>query len=130
MSEPRRPHQHFNWQDANWQEVPGVGGAFAAFDLDGSEGGTSAAVLVRYAAHSVFPAHRHPTDYCSVVLDGEMRIGQRRIGVGDVRVVRRGVRYGPLEIGPGGCVVIDFFADRAGARSEFDDPSVVLSVEF
>jgi quercetin dioxygenase-like cupin family protein len=78
--------------------------------VDDGEGSAMQVVVIRYDPDSEVPVHYHETDYCSIVVKGEIEITRRHHGVGSVRLVKAGTAYGPLRIGPEGCTVIDIFA--------------------
>jgi len=70
--------------------------------------------LVRFAPGTEIPPHYHSTDYCSVIVAGEMEITRKRHGPGSLRIVKKGTAYGPLVAGPEGATAIEIFADRTG----------------
>lgn len=75
--------------------------------------------------HSVFPPgyvvgpHTHATDYVEVILAGSQKVTRRWHHPGDIRIVRAGTVYGPLEAGPEGATVLIVFAD---SRTEIEPP--------
>ncbi len=75
--------------------------------------------FVRYTPGARIPPHWHASDYCSIVVDGEIEITRRRHGPGSIRLVKAGTAYGPLVVGPSGCRVIDVFADHTGIAATF-----------
>jgi hypothetical protein len=66
-----------------------------------------------------FAAHHHETDYCTIVLEGSMRVGRTWYRAGDFRVQDAGSTYGPVRIGPDGCKVVSFYADRSALPDQF-----------
>jgi hypothetical protein len=53
--------------------------------------------------------HSHASDYCEVILEGSLRVGKKWLGPGDVRIVKAGTGYGPLEAGPEGVTALVIF---------------------
>lgn len=76
-------------------------------------------IVVEYPANRVVPPHHHETDYLSVIVQGEMKVTGRAHDVGSMRFTGAGTVYGPLEIGPAGCTVIDIFINRSGCIPVF-----------
>jgi quercetin dioxygenase-like cupin family protein len=98
------------WKDAtDWVEVPEQKLRYKSLPF-GSEGQESHAILVQYDPGSEIPVHYHPSDYCSIVVEGSIEITRKLHEVGSVRVVKGGTAYGPLRVGEDGCTVIDVFA--------------------
>ncbi len=110
---PRRtPKGQFftTWKDTDdWVEVPELRLRYKSLPF-GIEGDETRAVLVRYDPGSEVPVHHHPTDYCSLVVEGSVEVTRKLHEVGSVRIVKAGTAYGPLKIGESGCTVIDIFA--------------------
>jgi len=73
------------------------------------EGGTGV-LVVRYDPNCVVGVHYHNCDYCSVIVEGSIKIGHETHEVGSMRFVKAGTVYGPLIAGPEGCTAIDVFA--------------------
>jgi anti-sigma factor ChrR (cupin superfamily) len=92
-----------------WVEVPTLKLRYRSLAF-GTEGQETRAVLVRYEPGSEVPVHYHPSDYCSVVVEGSVEITRRIHEAGSVRLVKAGTAYGPLRVGEQGCTVIDIFA--------------------
>lgn len=98
------------WTDrTDWIEVPELKLRYKPLPF-GHEGDETMALMVRYDPGSEVPVHHHPSDYCSVVVEGSIEITRKRHEVGSVRIVKAGTAYGPLKIGDDGCTVIDIFA--------------------
>ncbi len=104
----------YSWTDtSDWQENRQLNLRFKSIQF-GAHGQESQAVLIQYAPGSSVPVHHHPSDYCSIVVEGSIEITRRMHGPGSIRVVKAGTAYGPLRVGEEGCTVIDVFA--AGER--------------
>jgi quercetin dioxygenase-like cupin family protein len=98
------------WRETDeWEEVPELKLRYRSVSF-GAEGQETRAVMVRYEPGSEVPVHYHPSDYCSIVVDGSIEITRRTHEVGSVRLVKGGTAYGPLRVGDDGCTVIDIFA--------------------
>jgi hypothetical protein len=65
------------------------------------------------------PAHSHPVDQITVVVEGSLRVGRTWYEAGSVRVQEKGSVYGPSLTGPEGLRVIVFVADRHGLPDDF-----------
>jgi ChrR Cupin-like domain len=61
--------------------------------------------LVRLAPGAVLAAHRHPVDEECVVLEGEMLIGEHRVGPGGFHLGRRGVLHDRIRSGEAGALI-------------------------
>ena len=82
--------------------------------------------------------HSHQTDYAEIILEGAQKVSGVWHKPGDVRIVRKGVAYGPLIAGSEGATVLVIFRHndptgipaRTGAefveidRLPGDDPTV------
>ena len=66
-----------------------------------------------------FATHYHDTDYCTIVLEGSLRVGRTWYHAGHFRVQDAGSVYGPVRSGPEGCKVVSFYADRAELPDKF-----------
>ena len=100
----------YTWKDTeDWVEVPELQLRYKSLPF-GGEGDETRAVLVRYDPGSEVPVHHHPSDYCSLVVEGSVEVTRKLHEVGSVRIVKAGTAYGPLKIGESGCTVIDIFA--------------------
>jgi len=98
------------WKDiTDWTEVAELKLRYKSL-VFGSDGDETRAVLVRYEPGSEVPVHHHPSDYCSLVVEGSVEVTRKVHEVGSVRIVKAGTAYGPLKIGESGCTVIDIFA--------------------
>jgi hypothetical protein len=66
-----------------------------------------------------FATHYHDTDYCTLVLEGSLRVGRTWYRAGHFRVQDARSVYGPSRSGPEGCKVVSFYADRAELPDKF-----------
>jgi hypothetical protein len=66
-----------------------------------------------------FATHHHDTDYCTVVLQGALRVGRTWCRAGNIRVQDAGSTYGPIRSGPEGATVVSFYGDRSALPDQF-----------
>jgi len=66
-----------------------------------------------------FATHYHDTDYCTLVLEGSLRVGRTWFRAGHFRVQDAKSVYGPSLSGPEGCKVVSFYADRSELPDKF-----------
>lgn len=69
------------------------------------ESGGILSYLVRLAPGAVLAAHRHPVDEECVVLEGEMLIGEHRVGAGGFHLGRAGLLHDRICSGEAGALV-------------------------
>jgi hypothetical protein len=69
------------------------------------EAGGILSYLVRLAPGAVLSAHRHPVDEECVVLEGEMLIGEHRVGPGGWHLGRAGISHGRIRSGEAGALI-------------------------
>jgi mannose-6-phosphate isomerase-like protein (cupin superfamily) len=108
---PARGQRHLSLQEPGWTAGPGGQGRFTVLPLGDDEHGPLVAI-VEYAPGVRLGVHHHDSDYCSIVVAGEVEITRRMEQVGSIRLVRAGTAYGPLVVGPEGCTVVEIFEDR------------------
>lgn len=112
MAEARTKGQrHLSLDDPGWIDGGTGQGRFAAMPLGDDEHGPVVAI-VEYAPGTRIGVHHHDSDYCSIVLSGEIEVTRRVEGPGSIRHVRAGTAYGPLVVGDQGCTVLEVFEDR------------------
>jgi hypothetical protein len=75
--------------------------------------------LVRFAPGTEIPPHYHDSDYCSIVVDGQVEVTRKVHGPGSIRIVKAGTAYGPVIAGPEGATAIEIFADRTGVAATY-----------
>jgi hypothetical protein len=81
-------------------------------------------VHTRYDPGLVIEKHSHLADEVIYVLDGEIRIGDRRCAAGTSLVLERGTPFGPVIAGERGAVLFEVFSGEPGHVSE--DPAGFL----
>lgn len=112
--------------DALWNADASIGrSAVLPF---GKEPTAPMVVVIEYLPNAHVDAHHHDTDYLSIVIRGSMIVSNHPESVGSVRSVTAGATYGPLEVGPDGCTVVDVFAERQGGVPRFAGTNSELSV--
>lgn len=107
-----------SWDELTYTDTPSLSVALVEIGSPDQERRPLLA-FVRYPPGARVPAHWHDTDYCSIVIDGEIEITRQRHGPGSIRIVKARTAYGPLVVGPEGCRVIDVFADHTGIAATF-----------
>lgn len=91
---------------------------YTTFPFGEEPQGPSMAVQV-FPANLDFATHYHDTDYCTIVLQGDLRVGRNWYRTGDFRVQDEGSVYGPVRTGPDGCVLVSFYGDRTAIADQF-----------
>ncbi|MET0241628.1 MAG: hypothetical protein ABW184_17175 [Sphingobium sp.] len=96
------------------------------FLLGGEDDGIPLCVPdIRLPANQYWPLHWHDCWIAVVILDGDCRIGDWHMTVGDVLISEDALEYGPLVIGPQGCQMFEIFArlhpDEGGYATEYRD---------
>ncbi len=66
--------------------------------------GPAAAYLLRFAAGTEIPPHRHPLDEECVVLEGQLRIGSLWVSAGGYHLARRGALHEAVQA-PSGALI-------------------------
>jgi hypothetical protein len=66
-----------------------------------------------------FATHFHDTDYCTLVLEGALRVGRTWFRAGHFRVQDARSVYGPSLSGPEGCRLVSFYGDRSELPDKF-----------
>lgn len=112
-----------NWFDPGWGD-----GSMDSGSMGREEGGTSAGegraqhaifdygtdehpcrcFIAKFEPGAVIHPHDHPTDYCSIVVQGSLEMRGETFKVGDIRFVKADTMYGPIVMGPEGCTMIEF----------------------
>lgn len=75
--------------------------------------------LVKFSPGTEIPPHYHDSDYCSIVVEGQLEVTRKVHGPGSVRIVKGGTAYGPVVAGPDGATAIEIFADRTGIAATY-----------
>lgn len=112
------PHWKFHtrWDDPDLEWTTSAAGTRSAMlDIgDETDADRPMVVVVCYPPGCLVPPHHHETDSLSIMVQGDMLVSGRQHTVGSMRFIGHGTGYGPLEIGPDGCTVIDIFINRSG----------------
>jgi quercetin dioxygenase-like cupin family protein len=64
-------------------------------------------VLGRYDPHVVIERHGHASDHLVYVLQGELKVGERRCSPGTLIVLEVGAKFGPLIAGDQGALLFE-----------------------
>jgi quercetin dioxygenase-like cupin family protein len=111
-------------EGGDWLEVrPQIcGGRRAAGHLRIIERSAQRVVVhTRYDPGLVIEKHSHCADEVIYVLEGELRVGERRCPAGTALVLERGTPFGPVIAGERGAVLFEVFSGEPGHVSE--DPA-------
>lgn len=73
--------------------------------------------LVEYAPGYIAEAHSHAAPEIVYILDGEITIGEQRLGAGDAYHIDPNTVYGPLRAGPDGVRFVLLFTGVPGMTS-------------
>jgi anti-sigma factor ChrR (cupin superfamily) len=111
-------HREIFASDVDWRPGQSDGVSFAWFSTDDDNPKASAIILSRFAANAVVAPHTHDSNYFEYIIEGEQTVGKVTFRTGDVRIVKGGVGYGPIHVGPQGCTVIIVFEDKSGAMTQ------------
>ena len=113
-----RGHTDILAAEIAWNPGSGDGIEYAGFRLDEGNPQSPRVILTRFAPGATVPAHTHDTNYFEYIIEGEQTVGKKRFGKGDVRLITSGTGYGPIVVGPEGCVVLIVFADGSRSMTE------------
>jgi mannose-6-phosphate isomerase-like protein (cupin superfamily) len=99
----------------DWQETPI--GRYAVWYLswDDDESDVPIFAISEFNPGAVVQPHHHESDYVSYVVEGSLSVTRRQHVAGEVRFVRAGTVYGPIEIGAEGATVIEVFTRGSGS---------------
>jgi nucleoside-diphosphate-sugar epimerase len=78
---------------------------------DEDDPGSPVVLMMEFPPDAQLAVHSHETDYAEVIVAGTQYVGRRLHQAGDVRVVKAGTAYGPLQAGPDGAKVLAIFRD-------------------
>jgi anti-sigma factor ChrR (cupin superfamily) len=115
MSNRNHQHQHIRADDVEWRQGSDTRIQYARFRMDESNPSSPTMILSKFQPGVHVHAHTHDCSYFEYIIEGEQTVGKQTFGTGDVRLVKGGVGYGPIVIGPNGCTVLIVFED--GSRS-------------
>lgn len=121
---PARGMFNTNWTNPVWMAVAmenssngreaepggaaGQGGAQHAVFNFGTNEHPCRCFIVKFEPGAVIHPHDHPTDYCSIVVEGSIEMRGETFTVGDIRFVKADTMYGPINIGPHGATLLEF----------------------
>lgn len=106
-----RGHRDIPADQIDWRDGTEPGIRYARFRLDEDDTASPSIVLSRFGPGARVPAHTHDTNYFEYIIEGDQRVGKTTFRAGDVRLVKAGTGYGPIEVGAEGCTVLIAFQD-------------------
>jgi hypothetical protein len=100
------------WEELDFHDF--LGNRLALLQIEGEDGQPGDAVIlcIDYQPGFFVDAHKHRTGHVELIVDGDLRVGDKWERKGDIRVVPAGVSYGPIQAGDQGCKGMEFFAHR------------------
>jgi anti-sigma factor ChrR (cupin superfamily) len=110
-----RRHRDIAACEIEWRDGSEPGIKFALYRTDEDNASSPAIVLSTFAPGTVVAPHTHVSNYFEYILEGEQTVGKTRFGPGDIRIVKGGTGYGPIQVGSDGCKVMIVFEDAAAA---------------
>jgi len=92
----------------------------------GEEGdGTRPLLLVtHFPPHAVLPRHFHGDVFMDAVVAGSSKIDGIWHEAGTVRWFPAKAMYGPVQAGPDGCILLEFYVDEPGFRTTLDQDAL------
>lgn len=108
---PAHWHHDTSWSDIPEETLPsGVRMRSYRIGMPGDEGAPTV-FRVTFPPGMVVPVHTHACDYSEIIESGAQRVGRTWFRPGDIRVVKAGTYYGPIEVGDEGATVMLIFRD-------------------
>jgi len=102
----------------------------------GQEGDSSRPILLvtRFPPGAILPRHHHGDVFMDAVVQGASRFGDGEWNTaGTVRWFPARAVYGPVEAGPEGCVLLEFYVNQAGFKTTLDraalTPAIIAGLE-
>ena len=128
----RPPPERRRWQrSTSWAQLGSVelpdGSRVSSVRVGEDDDPASPVILMmEFPPNARLPVHSHDSDYAEVILAGTQYVGRRVHRAGDVRIVKAGTAYGPLQAGAEGAKVLAIFRDsrwrgRSAQSSEDDE---------
>jgi anti-sigma factor ChrR (cupin superfamily) len=110
-----RGHRDIFAKDIEWLDALDPGVVYTRYQTDDENLNSPSIVISRFDPGSRVAPHTHLTNYFEYIIEGEQTVGKATFRAGDIRIVKSGTGYGPIEVGPAGCTVLIVFED--GSRS-------------
>jgi anti-sigma factor ChrR (cupin superfamily) len=112
-----RGHREIFAKDVDW--LTSSSGIKYAKIFMGAENSKSPMVsIVDFPPGVELSPHTHSSDYLEYVISGDITVGKIRYVEGDIRVVKGGTGYGPLQVGDQGCKAMIVFSDGSAHAVE------------
>ena len=115
---PKKGHRDIFAADMDWQPGSGAGIDYVRFLMDEADNSSPLLVLSRFQPGEVVEPHTHASNYLEYVIEGEQTVGKTTFRKGDIRIVAGGTGYGPITVGPEGCVALIVFQNASGAMMQ------------
>jgi hypothetical protein len=111
--------------DGDWTGLPrGLVNMIIRLDPDDDPTSPTLAVT-KFPPNVVLPRHAHPSPFVDAVVAGSILIEGEEHHVGTVRRLAGGVVYGPVQSGPDGCTLLEFYAHEDGRWADIDPADYV-----
>ncbi|MCX7864168.1 MAG: hypothetical protein N2423_03885 [Novosphingobium sp.] len=110
-----KTHRDIFADDIEWAKGSEPGISYARFLLEEGDATSPMIVMSKFAPGVRVPPHTHPTNYFEYIVEGEQTVGKVTFRKGDVRLVAANTGYGPITVGPEGCLVLIVFQEAQGA---------------
>ena len=111
-------HQNIFAANIKWLAGSEPGIHYARFRMDEANPNSPTMILSKFEAGVRVPAHTHDSNYFEYIIEGEQAVGKQNFAKGDIRLVKGGVGYGPIVVGPNGCTVLIVFEDGSRSMTE------------
>jgi hypothetical protein len=96
---------------------------------DDGDPGRPIMIVTRFPPGAKLPRHHHGDVFMDAVVQGASRFGdQEWHHAGTVRWFPARAVYGPVEAGPEGCVLLEFYVDRAGFKTTLELASLTPEI--
>jgi hypothetical protein len=92
----------------------------------GDEGDESRPILylTHFPPHAVLPRHYHGDVFVDAVVQGSSKIDGEWFEAGTVRYFPSKAMYGPIEAGPDGCILLEFYVSQPGFNTTIDQDAL------
>jgi hypothetical protein len=92
----------------------------------GAEGDPTRPLLLitHFPPHALLPRHFHGDVFVDAVVQGSSKIDGEWFPAGTVRWFPAQAMYGPVEAGPDGCILLEFYVDQPGFATTIDQDAL------
>lgn len=81
-------------------------------------------LITHFPPHAVLPRHFHGDVFVDAVVQGSSKIDGQWFEAGTVRWFPKNAMYGPVEAGPDGCILLEFYVNQPGLNTVMDDDAL------